>query len=174
MRIMIKPKLTLVDCSKNPTPQAEMNASFGESPRQLSLFPEDERNRIVLVAMGDLSRSEFREILENSDPVAIADVRKYPDFFGFYRSTQIALRSFEQSDIKYIHAPIHATESARSEDLWEVRQSAANALQTVRRQTNLFGNTCLMLTSSSVSKSNIESILSTLAAFNAEWHVEVV
>ncbi|WP_435988510.1 hypothetical protein [Sulfitobacter sp. SH24] len=124
--------------------------------------------------MSDLNKLEFREILEDSNPVAIVDARKYPDFFGFYRSTQFALQSFEQLSIQYVHAPLHFSENGKAEDLWEVRQSATIALQKVRSQLDLFGNTCLMLTSSAFSRAHSERLLLSLSVFSRDWRLDVV
>lgn len=142
-----------------------------ENARQLSLFQEDERDHLVLVTMSSIDRYGFKNLLEAKRPSSIIDTRRFPDFFGFFRSTQIALELFGVSNIEYLHVPLDLGQSKQTQVAWELRKNMLNGLSRTKMRDELFGQTSLVLVASEEVERSCNDLLHSLPDFNNSWNL---
>lgn len=106
-------KLRLVHSSSPSNRASEQRAEWGfENARQMGLFEDLDRIRVVLVPIADVSAHLFKRELLNQDPKLIIDTRTFPDFFSIFASTDKALQDFNKRGIEYSQVPLSASEGA--------------------------------------------------------------
>lgn len=169
---MDRSNLRLVhDASANPnnrTPEQDWGL---ENARQLSLFQDDERVCLNLVPMNMIDRFGFKNLLDANRPMSIIDMRRYPDFFGFFRSTQVALDHFKAAHIEYNHVPLDSKSSMKVEEVWELRTSLLDELNRAKSQRGLFGQTSLLLVASREVEHQCAKLLCSLPSFDESWRI---
>ncbi|MDY0251201.1 MAG: hypothetical protein RBR45_14295 [Pseudomonas sp.] len=80
--------------------------------RQLELFS----GKILVASISNATNSSFVNLLRQESPKLIIDTRDFPNFFSIFKSTQVALKNFEESNIEYYRISIHADNII---DRWE-------------------------------------------------------
>lgn len=170
---MSRSKLRLVHDNSGQAAARVAREAWGfENARQLSLFQDDERDCIFLVTMSSMDRFSFRNLLESKRPSSIVDTRRYPDFFGLFKSTQVALAHFDNSSIEYIHVPLKHERTNEGEDLWGFRSNLLESLQKAKGEPDLFGEIFLMLVPSEDIRGRCQNVLQSLPSFKDNWRLE--
>ncbi|MEM5581423.1 hypothetical protein WNZ15_03110 [Roseibium sp. AS2] len=142
-----------------------------KNAKQLSLFQDDERVCLSFVAMNEIDQFGFKNLLHVSKPDTIMDMRRYPDFFGFYKSTQFALEYFQCLQINYIHLPFSRKIAADSKELWNLRSNFLNGLNEAKTQLDPFGKMSLLLVASREDEIKYSQTLRSLPRFDDFWRI---
>lgn len=77
-----------------------------ENARQLQLFDDFEKIRIVLVPIAEISAHSFKKAIGEKNPALIIDTRAFPDFFSVFSSTNEAFSEFRARGIEYKRIPL--------------------------------------------------------------------
>ncbi|MGO8455447.1 hypothetical protein ACC779_37090 [Rhizobium ruizarguesonis] len=115
---MVKQKLRLIysDCASDIA--LEGRSDWGlQNARQLNLFDETGRIRILFVAVADVSAHHFIKALDEKEPYLVIDTRAFPDFFSVFPSIEAALSEFTRRGIKYDRIPLQV--DCEDEVLWK-------------------------------------------------------
>lgn len=114
---MAKHKLRLVYSASSPNEAKKGREEWGlENARQLSLFDDVERIRILFIPVADVSARHFMRALDENEPYLVLDTRAFPDFFAVFPSIEIALDEFHRRGIKYNRVPLNA--DSKDETMW--------------------------------------------------------
>ncbi|GAA6180131.1 hypothetical protein NBRC116594_15690 [Shimia sp. NS0008-38b] len=172
---MSKPKLTLVhDSASNPN-VSQFREQWGfENAKQLKLFDESDRDRLFVVPMNEMDGFRFSKLIEGEMPTSIIDTRKYPDFFGLFRSTRAALDQFRKSQIDYVHAPVRWTAIQEAADSWTVRSSLIDGLSRAKGASDFHGRAVLLLISTDEMKEACSAIFASLPDFEQQWQLQAL
>lgn len=115
MSQMAEHKVRLVYCSTLEHAGAEKPLDFGNA-RQLSLFDDFCRLRILFLPVADVSPHRFMRALDESHPYLVIDTRDFPDFYAVFPSTERALDEFQRRGISYNRVPLQGAHDG--ETLW--------------------------------------------------------
>lgn len=77
-----------------------------ENARQLQLFDDCEKIRLILVPISDTSAHSFRRAIQEKRPALIIDTRTFPEFFSVYQSIDEAISDFQSKGIEYNRIPL--------------------------------------------------------------------
>lgn len=95
-------KLHLVYSSTPSDAACAQRSEWGfENARQLQLFDDFDKIRIVLVPVAEISAHSFRHAIREKGPELIIDTREFPDFFSIFSSTNEAFSEFRAKGIEY-------------------------------------------------------------------------
>lgn len=95
-------KLHLVYSSTPSDAAKSQRAVWGfENARQLQLFEDLDKIRIVLVPIAEISAHSFRQVMSEKSPILIIDTRQFPDFFSIFSTTEEAFSVFRTKGIEY-------------------------------------------------------------------------
>jgi hypothetical protein len=170
---MSRSKLRLVHDVSGQSDVRVARETWGyENARQLSLFQDDERDCLFLVTMNAMDKFSFKNLLDSKRPSSIVDTRRYPDFFGFFKSTQVALTHFDNSSIDYIHVPLKNDFTNEVESIWDFRSNLLDCLQKTKGECGLFGQTFLVLVPSEDFRGKCQKLLRSLPTFDQNWRLE--
>lgn len=115
---MVKQKLRLVYSDSFSDKASEGRSDWGlHNARQLNLFDEATRIRILYVPVADVSAHHFIKALDEKEPYLVIDTRAFPDFFSVFPSVDAALREFTRRGIKYDRIPLPV--DSEDEALWK-------------------------------------------------------
>lgn len=104
---MAERRIRLVHSASTPQKAGEERSKWGlENARQLKLFDDLDRIRMVLVPVADVTGHAFRRALRERCPKLIVDTRSFPDFFSIFASTDSALAEFNSLGINYNRVPL--------------------------------------------------------------------
>jgi len=172
---MIKGNLTLVhDSSSNPSVDQSRDQWGFENAKQLKLFDELDRDNLILIAMSHMDAFSFSKLIEIENPASIIDTRKYPDFFGLFNSTKVALESFRKSKIEYVHAPVRWFARQETEDSWTIRSSLVDGLSRAKGVSDFHGRSFFLLISTDEMKAACSSAVVTLPDFEQHWKLQAI
>ncbi|ANG95367.1 hypothetical protein A8A54_01985 [Brucella pseudogrignonensis] len=170
---MSRPRLRLVhDASNAADGIVKRNVWASENARQLSLFEDDDRDCLYLVKMNDMDRFRFQHLLDAKKPSSILDTRRYPDFFGLFRSTQNALSYFDTSSITYLHAPLIYSDPALRGDSWTFRSNIISNLDKITSESSFVGSVMFVLVPSNEVLEKCGAFFRSLPAFERKWKME--
>jgi len=114
---MVKQKLRLVYSDSRSDKASEERSHWGlQNARQLNLFDDAGRIRILYVPVADVSAHHFIKALDEKEPYLVIDTRAFPDFFSVFPSIEAALSDFTRRGIKYDRIPFQA--DSGDEDSW--------------------------------------------------------
>ena len=100
-------KLHLVYSSTPSDTAKAQRADWGfENARQLQLFDDFDKIRIILVPVAKVSAHSFRKAISETSPTLIIDTRAFPDFFSIFSSTDEAFSEFRSKGIEYKRIPL--------------------------------------------------------------------
>lgn len=85
--------------------------------RQLSLFDDFDRVKVLFLPISDVSSHQFLAYLNANDPRLLIDTRDYPEFYSIFSSTERAFEEFERRGISYKRVPLHP--SHESGNFWK-------------------------------------------------------
>lgn len=172
---MHRANLTLVhDASEcEDVSQSREQWSF-ENAKQLSLFDDFERDYLFVVPMSEMDYFGFSNLLTNQKPVSIIDTRKYPDFFGLYKSTKSALEHFKRSRVEYVHAPVSWIAHRESVNTWTVRSTLVEGLSRAKSVSDLHGRSFLLLISTDEMKASCAEAFASLPGFEEHWQLQAL
>lgn len=106
---MAKQKLRLVHSDSSSDRASEGRSDWGlQNARQLNLFDDTGRIRILYVPVADVSVHHFIKALDEKEPYLVIDTRAFPDFFSVFPSIDAALSEFTRRGIKYDRIPLQA------------------------------------------------------------------
>lgn len=115
---MINHKIRLVYSASTSKKAMDERSEWGlENARQLNLFDDVERIRILFVPIADITARYFIRALDEKEPYLVLDTRAFPDFFSVFPSIESALDEFNRRGIKYDRVPIQINSS--DEPLWK-------------------------------------------------------
>lgn len=110
-------KLHLVYSSTPSDAAKAQRADWGfENARQLQLFDDFDKIRIMLVPVAEVSSHSFRKAISKACPTLIIDTRAFPDFFSIFSSTDEAFSEFRSKGIEYKRIPLDP--GATDEESW--------------------------------------------------------
>ena len=172
---MSRGNLTLVHDASSSLTVDQSRAQWGfENAKQLKLFDEFNRNYLIVVPMNRMDSFGFSKLIETETPASIIDTRKYPDFFGLFRSTKIALESFRNSNIEYVHAPVSWIAQQEAENSWTIRSSLVDGLSRAKGASDLHGRSFILLISTDEMKSACSSAVTSLPDFEQHWQLQAL
>lgn len=100
-------KLHLVYSSTPSEVAKSQRGEWGfENARQLQLFDNFDKIRIMLVPIAEVSTHSFKKAIQEQNPILIIDTRVFPDFFSVFSSTDEALSEFRAKGIEYKRIPL--------------------------------------------------------------------
>lgn len=110
-------KLHLVYSSTPSDAASAQRTEWGfENARQLQLFDDFDKIRIVLVPVAEISAHSFRKAISENNPTLIIETRAFPDFFSIFSSTDEAFSVFRAKGIEYKRIPLGP--GPTDEDSW--------------------------------------------------------
>lgn len=172
---MSKVKLRLVHDSALEKNTKQSRELWGfENAKQLTLFDESNRDRLFIVPMSEMDGFKFSKLIEGEMPASIIDTRKYPDFFGLFRSTKAALDRFRDSQIDYVHAPIRWTAIQEAADSWTVRSSLIEGLSKAKGASDFHGRPFFLLISTEEMKEACSTTFASLPNFEQNWQLHAL
>lgn len=106
---MVKQQLRLVYSDSSSDRASEGRSDWGlQNARQLNLFDDTGRIRILYMPIADVSAHHFIKALDEKAPYLVVDTRAFPDFFSVFPSIDAALSEFTRRGIKYDRIPLQA------------------------------------------------------------------
>ncbi len=172
---MSRRNLTLIhDSLPNPKVVQSRDQWGLENAKQLKLFGDIDRNYLILIAMRQMDTFSFANLIEAKNPVSIIDTRKYPDFFGFYRSTKAALDRFRKAKINYVHAPISWATLTETEESWTIRSSLIDGLSRAKGTSEFHGQSFFLLISTDEMRTACSSAVMALPEFDQHWNLQAL
>lgn len=172
---MSKAKLTLVHDSASDKNVKRSRELWGfENAKQLTLFDDSHRDRLFIIPMSEMDGFKFSKLIEGELPASIIDTRKYPDFFGLFRSTRAALDHFRNSQIDYVHAPVRWTAIQETADSWTVRSSLTDGLSRAKGASDFHGRPFFLLISTDEMKDACSTTFASLPNFDQNWQLQAL
>lgn len=104
--------IRLVYCSSSATGEAR-SPDYNRA-RQLSLFDDFDRVKVLFLPVSDLSSHQFFGFLNANEPHLLVDTRDYPEFFSIFPSTERAFEEFGRRGILYKRVPLHPSQEGGS------------------------------------------------------------
>ena len=172
---MRRANLTLVHDITSHQDVSRSREQWGfENAKQLSLFDALERDFLLVVPMSDMDAFGFSSLIESQRPASIIDTRKYPDFFGLFRSTKVALEYFKESRVEYVHAPVSWIARRESEDTWTLRSTLVDGLTRAKGVSEFHGRSYLLLISTDEMKEACTETFASLPDFEEHWQLQAL
>lgn len=172
---MSRNNLTLVhDSSLNPKVDHTRDKWGLENAKQLKLFDDTDRNYLILIAMSQMDMFSFSQLIEAENPASIIDTRKYSDFFGLFNSTKVALESFREAEIDYVHTPVSWIALKGTEESWTIRSSLIEGLSRAKGVSEFHGRSFFLLISTDKMKAICSSAFKTLPDFEEHWQIQTL
>lgn len=129
MRQMGRPMLKLVHSSKPHADSDSEQQEWGfENAVQLSLFEDDDRHNLKVIAGDSFTSAQFYRILSSNRPSLLIDTRAFPDFFNLFHSTKEAFKLLESLQIGYLRKPIEWGQASSDRSRWDVRNRIIDTL----------------------------------------------
>ena len=169
---MRRANLTLVYDASSHHDVSQSRDQWGfENAKQLNLFDALERDFLIVVPMNNMDAFGFSRLIESERPASIIDTRKYPDFFGLYRSTRAALEYFERSRVEYVQAPVSWIAHSETKDAWTVRSTLINGLTRAKGVSDFHNRSYLLLISTAEMKESCAATFASLPDLEKHWQL---
>lgn len=172
---MNKANLTLVHDSDSEKDVKRSRELWGfENAKQLKLFDDSRRDCIFIIPMSEMDSFKFSKLIDRKLPASIIDTRKYPDFFGLFRSTGAALDYFRSSQIEYVHAPVRWTAIQETAVCWTVRSNLIDGLSKAKGASDFHGRPFFLLISTDEMKDACSTTFASLPNFDQNWQLQAI